>query len=100
MKARRTSLCIALTFATAVVALAQGARQPGGGATGGFRGQGGPPGGQFPRGGLTAPLDSMPQPTGTGVLRGRVVGGDSGGALRHAVVRLSVIDRREGKVVV
>ena len=44
-------------------------------------------GGQFPRGGRTGPRDSMPQPTGTGVLRGRVVGGDSGGPLRHAVVR-------------
>src|SRR4029079_18483742 len=48
MKVPRTSLCIALTFATAVVALAQGARPPGGGATGGFRGQGGQPGGQVP----------------------------------------------------
>ena len=83
MKAPRTSLCIALTFATAVVALAQGARPPGGGG-GGFRGQGGQPGGQggqFPRGGRTGPRDSMPQPTGTAILRGRVVGGESGGPL-------------------
>lgn len=67
-----------------------------------MRGQGGGPGGgqggQFPRGGRTGPRDSMPQPTGTGVLRGRVVGGESGGPLRHAVVRLSGIDMREGKM--
>jgi hypothetical protein len=40
----------------------------------------------------------MPQPTGTGVLRGRVVGGESGAPLRHAVVHLSGIDMREGKM--
>ena len=102
MTAPRISLCIALTFAAAVVALAQGSRPPAGGG-GGFRGQGGQPagpGGQFPRGGRTGPRDSMPQPTGTGVLRGRVVGGDTGGPLRHAVVRLSGIDMREGKMAV
>src|SRR5204863_3182580 len=53
-----------------------------------------------PRGGMgrTGPRDSMAQPTGTAVLRGRIVGGEGGGPLRHAVVRLSGIDMREGKM--
>lgn len=92
------STLIALAVATS--ALAQGGPPPGGGGGGGFRGQGGPGGGQFPRGGRTGPRDSMPQPTGTGVLRGRIVGGDTGSPLRHAVVRLSGIDMREGKMAV
>jgi protocatechuate 3,4-dioxygenase beta subunit len=102
MNAPRIVLCVAVTLATAVVAFAQGGPPPGGGGNV-FRGQGGPPGGPggpFPRGGRTGPRDSMPQPTGTGVLRGRIVGGDSGSPLRHAIVRLSGIDMREGKVAV
>ncbi len=100
MNARRTIFSTGLVVAAiSATLLAQGDRPPGGGG-GGFRGQGGQPGGQFPRGGRTGPRDSMPQPTGTGVLRGRVVGGDNGGPLRHAVVRLSGIDMREGKMAV
>jgi protocatechuate 3,4-dioxygenase beta subunit len=89
MRSSRAFLITAFALGFAVSALAQGGA-PG---AGGFR-----QGGQFPRGGRTGPRDATPQPTGTAVLRGRIVGGDSGGPLRHALVRLSGVDMREGKM--
>jgi hypothetical protein len=42
--------------------------------------------------------DRPDMPTGTATLRGRVVGGESGGPLRRAVVRLQGEEMREGKM--
>jgi Carboxypeptidase regulatory-like domain len=93
MKSSRALLVTAFALGFAAAALAQGGGPGGGG--GGF-GQGGP----FPRGGQgrTGRRDAVEQASGTGVLRGRVVGGEGGGPLRHALVRLSGIDMREGKM--
>ncbi len=55
---------------------------------------GGPGGGR--RGG--GMRDRPDMPTGTATLRGRVVGGESGGPLRRAVVRLQGQEMREGKM--
>lgn len=46
----------------------------------------------------TGPRDNLAQQTGTGRLRGRVVGGESGQALRRAIVRLQGQEFREGRV--
>ncbi len=68
-------------------------------AQGGFR-----VGGQFPGGGqgpgprgMRGMRDATPQ-TGTAVLRGRVVGGETGAPLRRAIVRLNGDEIREGKI--
>lgn len=87
----RGALTAALVLAFAASAAVQGGGPGGGG--GGFRQPG-----QFSRGGRTGPRDSMEQPTGTAILRGRVVGGEGGSPLRHALVRLGGIDMREGKM--
>jgi protocatechuate 3,4-dioxygenase beta subunit len=61
----------------------------------GFRGQF-PGGGQGPRG-MRGMRDTAPV-TGTSVLRGRIVGGESGQPLRRALVRLTGDEMREGKI--
>lgn len=96
MIARRVLLSAVFIAAAVTTGFGQQGIPLGPGSGGGGTGQRG----QFPRGGRTGPRDSMPQPTGTGILRGRIVGGDAGGPLRHAIVRLSGIDMREGKVAV
>ena len=53
--------------------------------------------GQRPMG-RTGPRDNQAPQTGTARLRGRVVGGESGQALRRAVVRLNGQEFREGRV--
>jgi carboxypeptidase family protein len=57
-------------------------------------GPGGPGGGR--RGG--GMRDRPETPTGTATLRGRVIGGESGGPLRRAVVQLQGQEMREGKM--
>jgi hypothetical protein len=54
--------------------------------------------GQRPMGPRTGPRDNQAPQTGTGRLRGRVVGGESGQALRRAIVRLNGQEFREGRV--
>ena len=54
--------------------------------------------GQRPMGPRTGPRDSMAPQTGTARLRGRVVGGESGQALRRAMVRLQGQEFREGRI--
>lgn len=54
--------------------------------------------GQRPMGPRTGPRDNMAPQTGTASLRGRVVGGESGQALRRAIVRLQGQEFREGRV--
>jgi hypothetical protein len=46
----------------------------------------------------TGPRDNQARQTGTGRLRGRVVGGESGQPLRRAIVRLQGQEFREGRV--
>ncbi len=90
--------CLVATaiFAAATTAAGQGGRPGGGGF--GQPGQfpGGAGGGQQRRGG--GMRDAGPPVAGTGVLRGRVVGGDTGGPLRRALVRLTGQEIREGKM--
>ena len=54
--------------------------------------------GQRPMGPRTGPRDNQAPQTGTARLRGRVVGGESGQALRRAIVRLQGQEFREGRV--
>ena len=54
--------------------------------------------GQRPMGPRTGPRDNQAPQTGTARLRGRVVGGESGQALRRAIVRLRGQEFREGRV--
>ena len=91
----RLSLLTAVIVCLAASAGAQGVgfgQGPGGGQF---------PGGQFPgpgggrRGGMR---DAVEPQTGTATLRGRVVGGESGGPLRRAMVRLTGQEMREGKM--
>jgi hypothetical protein len=51
-----------------------------------------------PMGPRTGPRDNQAPQTGTARLRGRIVGGESGQALRRAVVRLQGQEFREGRV--
>ena len=54
--------------------------------------------GQRPMGPRTGPRDNTAPQIGTARLRGRVVGGESGQALRRAMVRLQGQESREGRV--
>ena len=54
--------------------------------------------GQRPMGPRTGPRDNQAPQIGTARLRGRVVGGESGQALRRAIVRLQGQEFREGRV--
>ena len=54
--------------------------------------------GQRPMGPRSGPRDNQAPQTGTARLRGRVVGGESGQALRRAIVRLQGQEFREGRV--
>ena len=54
--------------------------------------------GQRPMGPRTGPRDNTAPQTGTARLRGRVVGGESGQALRRAMVRLQGQEFREGRI--
>jgi protocatechuate 3,4-dioxygenase beta subunit len=84
-RARCSILAIAFVCLTAPSAGAQAvAVQPVPGGPGGRRG-----------GGMR---DRPDMPTGTATLRGRVVGGESGGPLRRALVRLQGQEMREGKM--
>src|ERR1700741_2356451 len=87
-RARSSLLAIALVCLVAPAAAAQGVmiqgQAPVGPGPGGRRG-----------GGMR---DRPDMPKGTATLRGRVVGGESGGPLRRALVRLEGQEMREGKM--
>jgi carboxypeptidase family protein len=88
-RARSSFLAIALVCLVAPTAAAQGVM---------IQGQApvGPgPGGGRRGGGMR---DRPDTPTGTATLRGRVIGGESGGPLRRAVVQLHGQEMREGKM--
>jgi protocatechuate 3,4-dioxygenase beta subunit len=90
MKAILTGVAIVLVLSAAGLAWAQGGGQ--------FRGGQFPGGGQGPGPrGIRGMRDSQPR-TGTAVLRGLVVGGETGAPLRRAIVRLSGDGMREGKI--
>src|SRR5262245_45247521 len=77
-------VCLAAPYAGAQAVVVQGQGPFPGGPGGGRRG-----------GGMR---DRPDMPTGTATLRGRVTGGESGGPLRRAVVRLQGQEMREGKM--
>jgi protocatechuate 3,4-dioxygenase beta subunit len=90
MKAVLAGPVVLIALALAAPSWAQGG--------GGFRVGQFPGGGQEPRPrGLRGMRDNEPQ-TGTAVLRGLVVGGETGAPLRRAIVRLSGDGMREGRI--